>query len=616
MVPKMQLIKKIEINYLRSLYQATLVNVGDLNVIFGRNDSGKSNVLRALNLFFNDRIDPYTDLDFELDVSDVRPGQAKKTKSRLAIWIKITFNVPPNYQKSLGEEITVRRQWNRDATMTERVWPPDLSSGQLAQVTKLMNRIDFTYIPGIKDNTIYADLIERMYVAAAATSELQQATDNFIAAIQGQTLALSSKLSSLFQSPSRLAAPTEMSSLFRTLDFAHGEEGHSLLRQKGDGIKARHLPELLRFINENESGAKIFIWGFEEPENSLDLGAADAESKRFSDFAARPDTQIFITSHSPAFYLAEIADPASRTSRYFVSKQRLDFNETEMQPADAVSSINDLAVAETKMEEAGLMQLPFVIRQLSEMREEREIIEIEREALESKLRKLERPTVFVEGKHDVQLYAAAMQRAGLAATEYRIRSLGGTPKSGQILKMIFADGEKVGGVPTFFLFDNDRAGRKSYQDMMSAKPASSPVSFNRDINVWLLPLSEEFKGFLTEHNISEDQAFFTAEFLYPAKAGAKLCQELVERHSKGVKKAEYEDWRTTIHGDYFKSIGQRRALELVLRPEGGKDWFFSRGVPASLKVAFADGAVERKLNTNAIDSVAKTIARHLGINRP
>ncbi len=51
----MRLIKKVEVKYLRSLYELNIDKAGDLNVIFGRNDSGKSNFLRALNLFFNER---------------------------------------------------------------------------------------------------------------------------------------------------------------------------------------------------------------------------------------------------------------------------------------------------------------------------------------------------------------------------------------------------------------------------------------------------------------------------------------------------------------------------------------------------------------------------------
>ena len=49
----MQLIDRIEVNYFRSVYSISVKKLRDLNVFIGPNDAGKSNVLRALNLFFN-----------------------------------------------------------------------------------------------------------------------------------------------------------------------------------------------------------------------------------------------------------------------------------------------------------------------------------------------------------------------------------------------------------------------------------------------------------------------------------------------------------------------------------------------------------------------------------
>mgnify|MGYP005994157897 CR=1 FL=1 len=258
----MKIIRKIEVNYLRSLYSANLDDAGDLNVIFGRNDSGKSNLLRALNLFFNGQTEPGRRLDFQLDMSDPRKQEARDAKGRQFIWIKITFNIPANYHAALGTEIAIKRQWNRDGDMSQTIFPSIDGGGKQARLTRFLNEIDFSYIPAIKDLNVYADLIERMYGAASENTAIAGATSNFVNAIEEQTALLSAQLARLFGAPARLAPPTEMSQLFRNLDFAHGEDGHSLLRQKGDGIKARHLPELLRFINESESRKKILSMGF------------------------------------------------------------------------------------------------------------------------------------------------------------------------------------------------------------------------------------------------------------------------------------------------------------------------------------------------------------------
>ena len=50
-------IKQIHIRNFRSIVNVTL-NVEKMNIFVGLNDVGKSNVLKALNLFFNNETEP------------------------------------------------------------------------------------------------------------------------------------------------------------------------------------------------------------------------------------------------------------------------------------------------------------------------------------------------------------------------------------------------------------------------------------------------------------------------------------------------------------------------------------------------------------------------------
>ncbi|MEV6640264.1 AAA family ATPase [Amycolatopsis sp. NPDC051371] len=75
----MDIIKRISIENFRSLRSLNVDLVRDYNSIVGLNSSGKSNVLRALNLFFNDSIDPSSlNLSMERDFSDYAPRRKKK----------------------------------------------------------------------------------------------------------------------------------------------------------------------------------------------------------------------------------------------------------------------------------------------------------------------------------------------------------------------------------------------------------------------------------------------------------------------------------------------------------------------------------------------------------
>lgn len=598
----MKLIKKIEVNYFRSLYNATMDNVADLNIIFGRNDSGKSNLLRALNLFFNDVVDSGNWLDFNVDMSDARRERARAAKGRQFIWIKITFSIPENYQNSLGVELSVKRQWNRDGEMNQTVFPSLKGSGKQARLTRFLNEIDFRYIPAVKDIEVYADLIETMYQSAAETDSLREATERFVDAIEGQTTSLSQQLTKLFGGPARLAPPTEMSRLFRNLDFAHGDDGHSLLRQKGDGIKARHIPELLRFINTRDSRKRFYVWGFEEPENSLDLGAAEVEAERFCEFAGRLDTQIFVTSHSPAFYLVDEKDTCG-ARRYFVTTQTQGAGE-DIYPSNAISQIDKIEDAEARMEGAGLMQLPFVIRHLDSFREENDIQSSEIENLQDKLRDLSRPTLFVEGKHDVSLFLSSFKRIG-AQSEISVKSLGGTPNNTQALIQAI---QKNGGVntsaKTLFLFDDDKSGRGAFRNLTGENSNSRPHFCSTNIYAWLIQETPEFIRFKKKFQIAVGQEFFTSEFLFPADGASQICWGLIQKVGGSL----LEEWQESVKEPYVKGLNSRSVRALFDTNPGTADWFFARGVPASLKQEFADAVDSQDLDTSHIDMIAKFVA--------
>jgi energy-coupling factor transporter ATP-binding protein EcfA2 len=603
----MRLIKKIEIRYLRSLYTADITSVGDLNVLFGRNDSGKSNVLRALNLFFNNATDANSENDFELDMSDIRRDEARIAKGRQFFWIRVTFSLPSNYQNALGKEISVKKQWNREGDITTSTSPVLETKGKQSRFTRFLNDIDFTYIPAIKGLDVYADLIERMYGAAAETAELGKATDDFVKAIGGQASELTLQLTEMFKTSTRISPPTEMSKLFRNLDFTHGEERHSLFRQKGDGVKARHLPELLRFINENETRKKLYLWGFEEPENSLDFGAADIEAQRLSQFASRNDTQIFLSSHSPAFYLAQPV-AGSEVCRYFITKQNKSKN--VVSPKNAAAKIQNIEDAEIQMGQAGLLQLPYVIKKIDELRtsQKEELIALQSQADEAAtLRKqidaLTKPTLYVEGKHDVEIFTSAVDRLG-AAGEISIKEFGGTPNTtGALFSAVLQGGGINSSANTFFLFDDDRAGRAAYRQLGPKKTEIDPYCHQEGLFVWTLPWSQDFKEFVEKNKLREDLVFFTAEFLYPALPSAKICLDLTE----GLCSGTIDGWRSCIHDNYYKGLAQLACLTLQNAEVGSPEWFYARGVPDSLKEIFSYKAIESEMDTSHIDGVAQSV---------
>lgn len=86
-------IKQIRIKNFRSIVDLD-INVDKMNIFVGLNDAGKSNILKALNLFFNNETEPGCAFDFETDYSKYAPVRKKKAKE---IEISIVFAIPVRY---------------------------------------------------------------------------------------------------------------------------------------------------------------------------------------------------------------------------------------------------------------------------------------------------------------------------------------------------------------------------------------------------------------------------------------------------------------------------------------------------------------------------------------
>ncbi|MBK5191085.1 MAG: AAA family ATPase, partial [Methanosarcinales archaeon] len=169
----MNLIKSIGIKYFRSIYHVRLKNINDLIILSGVNDVGKSNILKALNLFFNDETTWNKELEFEDDFSRRRLSEVRKEsiKGKQFIQVSIEFNRPKTYKNSLPANFKVTRTWFRENFVTETNNLEPLSKkGKLPRSLNtakrflpiFLNRVHFEYVPAIKDKAYYYDLLSRL----------------------------------------------------------------------------------------------------------------------------------------------------------------------------------------------------------------------------------------------------------------------------------------------------------------------------------------------------------------------------------------------------------------------------------------------------------------------
>ncbi|HCL5779928.1 TPA: AAA family ATPase, partial [Escherichia coli] len=92
-------IRRIEITNFRSI-QKIVIDSARLQIIVGNNDAGKSNILRALNLFFNSQTNPGESFDFSTDYNIY--AAKKYSKKAREIKIKLLLDIPSSYHATNG----------------------------------------------------------------------------------------------------------------------------------------------------------------------------------------------------------------------------------------------------------------------------------------------------------------------------------------------------------------------------------------------------------------------------------------------------------------------------------------------------------------------------------
>lgn len=312
-------VRQIHIENFRSI-QRLSIPADKLSVFVGKNDSGKSNILRALNLFFNGVTNPSKSFNFEDDYNLFVPERAKTAKE---VVVRLELNIPASYHSTNGEIIAWEKRWRSGGLHTDRYWGYRLSTNRRGREVRtqveipersnahgLLRQIEFEYVPAIKDSSYFDDLRGRIYsiIAEVATRTFRTSSTAFEESIGEHLADLTTGIGSSLGFETRLALPRDLSHIFQRLDFLSGAKGISL-DHRGDGIKTRHIPLILKFMAEKKQSLQVrgaapfsFIWAYEEPENNLEFSSAVELAVQLADFASRGVAQILLTTHSPVFY--------------------------------------------------------------------------------------------------------------------------------------------------------------------------------------------------------------------------------------------------------------------------------------------------------------------------
>lgn len=467
-------IEKIEIQYFRSIYHETISGLQRLNVFSGRNDVGKSNILKALNLFFNNETDAGVPFNFLENFNFQRLKECQKSiKGKQFIQIKVTFIRGRRSEKTLPSKFTITKKWFRTDTVPSIIvddLPKELAKEgreytdrSKSSLTSFLNKVRYIYIPAIKDTNTFKQILSllRETIYSYRLSQDKQLTDS-MDILSRQISVAAQELNDEFETATRiktnLSTPKNVSELYQTINVdTKVDDGEDTINLdgRGDGIRIRYLPSILYYIAKNSSN--MYIWGFEEPENSLEYNLALKMADDFSKVYCR-HSQILVTSHSPAFIgLSE--GPHCTLYRCFRDKFA-----TKTVTLLQAQERDDLA------DELGYMQIQKEVFSNFKQRVSalEEIIK-QKNVLLKELEQLKKPVLYTEGKTDVIILDNAWKKLyGEQVRPFEIKSCNtldekdGSAAGCDVLKSLLNTTRPDSPQTVIGLFDRDLAGINAY----------------------------------------------------------------------------------------------------------------------------------------------------------
>ncbi len=522
-------IKEVRIRNFRSIVKADIV-LNNLSIFVGLNDVGKSNILKALNLFFNNETDYDKALDFTHDYSKFTPVRKKKAEE---IIIEIVFHAPTNYKES--KDIIWRKVWRKSGlhfNITKFI--DNTSFPNKSKLNSWLQNIRFSYVPAIRDTSYFQILLAKLHDSLAETIELElrNAGDDFIKKIKSNTEGMIKEIDMRLMINSQIKLPSNLQSLFKTLDFSTSEGSFEIsLSNRGDGIKTRYIPVILKFIsdqlniNKRKGSANVnMLWGYEEPENNLEMLAAFKLAQDFIDYSR--EIQILITTHSPGFYTLKENNNESVNLFKVVKEKNKEAEIIELK------TYNDLD------SDMGIMPLiaPYVKEKVLEIGR----LQVDINLYKDQLSKFNKHVIFVEGDDEVRIFSKILNE--LKFDDKIIINRDGFGCSGvknQMMAWSWVSG--VTPYKAIGVFDNDESGNselkklkdeKQFKDSetnqkvkaLNYKVPSHLINIKSKINNFPIELEEMYpievwklansKGWLEQRQVSELTSFVIVDNLF------------------------------------------------------------------------------------------------------
>lgn len=460
----------IEIHRFRSLMDLDLDFDDDYNLvtICGKNNVGKTNVLRAVNLFFNqDDYEPQIDMPVFKSAtggSSIYPKIAMRFFDDKSL---ITYEIEKNWKDWTSEKIFVKGKKKKNA---ERNWT-DMKDGECIDFLRKIkfyfleaaNMIIPDMINEISDNILTSEFTKSRF--SQSKKELKTAYDKYVDGLQLVLDEFAESISETFKMfkdnwDVKFIVPKKSNS-FRELisedvELTINDQGSLGIEDKGSGLQ--RLASILLQIETAQRGKNgdTIIFCVDEPDIFLHEGM-QKKLKEFFDLKAS-DMQIIYTSHSKIFINTfnmknVILLDAIIHTKSSVRKKR-DINVIETKKIDITNEDGYAIICEN----LGIEKTEYNI--------------------------LERKNVLVEGNCDKKYFEGLMRFFGLKVPN--IISVNGANNIIKYLEFYESYYKNINNyIPEVeIIYDNDSAGRDAYEKNSKKKYPHINVKHHILQNVW------------------------------------------------------------------------------------------------------------------------------------
>ena len=323
-------LSSFSVNNYRSITTAREIQTHNMTVLVGKNNEGKSNILRALSLamdimkmyadeprslnfvprFFRGRYN--WERDYPVSLQEKNPNGFSSVRFEFELTSKEIADIRNLTGIRLTTSIPVKVSINGsnakiDIPKRGTAACADAKNKQ-ALIDYVCSRIDFNFIPAVRteDDTIHviSSLIEKELVTLEDDPEYVSATNTINSLQQGVFDRISSRIIHPIQEflPSvrdiqiHIEPEKRRVALRRNIEVIVDDGAPTPIQQKGDGIKSLTA---LAMLNINNSSDRVSVVAIEEPESHLHPESARQLYETIS--ALSQNHQVVLTTHSPLF---------------------------------------------------------------------------------------------------------------------------------------------------------------------------------------------------------------------------------------------------------------------------------------------------------------------------